>query len=83
MREKLICILVGPGAMCTMSRADAEDTLDELIVALTEPTEAMIVAANSVWPDLTIAVAARTPWKLHELLPGLFRTMIICAGSRK
>lgn len=48
MRERLIEILVGPGAMCVMSREDAEVTVDALLEALSVPDDAMMARISNL-----------------------------------
>lgn len=58
------------------------EVADAAFDALTEPTDAMVQAANEMWPDLAIAISAKTSWTLREVLPGLFRAMINTAKHK-
>lgn len=48
MLERVAAVLRGPGAACLMSERDSLDAAREILVAMREPTEAMIDAADGV-----------------------------------
>ena len=51
MFDRIVGVVVGPGAMCRMPLDEAEDVARDILAAMREPTEAMLHAAVSVYPE--------------------------------